>query len=461
MSGKQTQRCMRLAFVPVFMLALSGCGGNTLKMQEMSALLYQDLERVPTAELLESKRSVVSLSAGMGPAVLEAVAGNEAYQAALFFEEEAAGGIGVADSARFPQLTVNANLGAIREDGAGQSDTTVGGAGGISLSQLVYDGGQSAATVNRATAQALAARADRLATGNELALQAAGAWIDVWQYTERLSRLRERRVELDTLISQIGRMASSGMLDRGAVDSSRRELVNIRLEETGLEGDLQEAQVRFARYFRAEAAGKLMLAELVTITQARAEAESWTRAPGLQKSAADVIAAQTGVASAEAAFRPTARLQAGLTSPLEASESTDTTVGLVFEYTFGDGGKRESQLQVARKGLKAAEAQLANTRSNLVADLDAALVKLRALEQSVPLVADKIRLTTSEAETARSQIVTGQSNLRLLVDAEIENFRARDQQVAMRAEKLKLQLTIAARTGALGNAIGLEAEGSL
>lgn len=461
MSCKEISGRMRLVVLaPAVALVLAGCGGTPLKIDAMSAQVMRDLDSA-TAAPLQNEQGAVRLSQRMGPSVLKAVSGNEAYRAALLREEEAMGGIGVAESARFPQLTGNANLGVIREDGGGQDETTAGGAGGVNLSQLVYDGGESAANVNRATAEALAARSERLARGNELALQAASAWIDVWQHTERLRRLRERTSELDTLISQIERMATSGMLDRGALDSARRELVNIRLDETRLEGDLEEARVRFGRYFGADAAGPVALSELVTLAQARAEAKSWRQAPALQRSAAELLVARSNVAGAEAAFRPRARLQAGLTSPLEANESTDTSVGLVFEYTFGDGGKRESQLQSAQAGLEAAQAQLADERSALEADLESALVRLRALEQSMALVAEKIRLTTSEAETARSQIVTGQSSLRLLVDAEIENFRARDQQVAMRAEALKLQLTVAARTGALGRVIGLDSEGNL
>ena len=73
----------------------------------------------------------------------------------------------------------------------------------------------------------------------------------------------------------------------------------------------------------------------------------------------------------------------------------------------------------------------------------------------MPLVAQKIKLTKSEAETARSQIATGQANLQQLISAEIENYRACDQQIQMQAEKLTLLLTVAGRTGYLTEVIGL------
>ena len=440
---------------PLLAVFLVGCGSQPLKMGAMVSAMNQQLDTVAVnADEAESK--VVRLSESMAAAVRFAVSEHEAYQAALSAEKEALESVGVAESVRFPQLSANARVGVVREDGGGQDETTTGGAGGVDLSQLIYDGGESAANINVATAEALAARAERVAQGNELALQAASAWIDVWQYSERLRRLQDRTGELDTLVSQIERMASSGMLDRGALESARREIVTIQIEESGLVGDLEEARVRFRRFFGHQSRGAVPVSELVSLAEARAEAGNWGRAPGLQRTVADLIAARNSVAAAESAYRPRARFQAGVTAPLEDSESTDTTAGVVFEYTFGDGGKRQSRLRSATAAVEAAEARFADARYSLKTDLESALARLRSLERSMMLVSEKIRLTTSEAETARSQIVTGQSSLRLLVDAEIENFRARDQQVAMRAEMLKLQLSVAARTGALGRVIGLE-----
>ena len=74
----------------------------------------------------------------------------------------------------------------------------------------------------------------------------------------------------------------------------------------------------------------------------------------------------------------------------------------------------------------------------------------------MPLLADKLRLSRLEAETSRSQMLTGQSNLRQLVEAEIAIYRAQDQQIAMQAERQVLLLTIAARTGALSQLVGLQ-----
>ena len=119
----------------------------------------------------------------------------------------------------------------------------------MSVSQLIYDGGASAATVDQAIAQALAAQAERRVRGNEIALEASWAWIDVWQFGQRVDLLRSRTNEMDVLAGQIERIASTGMLDRTSLDSAQRKIVEISLEDVRLHSDFQEAQLRFQRYF--------------------------------------------------------------------------------------------------------------------------------------------------------------------------------------------------------------------
>ncbi|MBE0501604.1 MAG: TolC family protein [Desulfuromonadales bacterium] len=435
-------------------LALSGCGSQPVSLDRMSSALAQELDRAP-ARKSDFTRVAIDISEGMVPAITAAVNGHEAYRSALFAERDALGGIGVATSVRRPQLSGSATLGLVREDGAGQSDTTTGAAGGINLSQILYDGGESTAGVNRATAAALMARAEREARGNDLALQAASAWIDVWQYSERLHYLQTRVSELQTVLAQIERMATSGMLDRSVVDSARRELVTLALEETRLITDLAEARVRYDRFFRGKVLQLERPAPVVTTNQALDLAADWRRAPRLERSAAELVVARSELASANAAFGPRARLQAGVTSPLEQSESTDSSVGLVLDYAFSDGGLRQSQRRAAVARVASAEAGLADARLSLQSELEVAVARLLSIDRSLELLREKVELTASEVQTARSQIVTGQASLRQLIDTELEGLRAVDQRFATYADQLKLQLTIASLTGALGDLIGL------
>jgi len=439
--------------IPAALVFLASCGAPT----EMSDMRIAMADRLAagTAEAVGSDSVPIGLSQGLVPALRAAVTTNEGYLGALALEAEAMGQVGVVASARRPQLTGSANVGGIRETGS-NADTTTGIAGGVNLSQLVYDGGASASAIDRSTALALSAQAGRVAQGNEIALNASRAWIDLWQYSERLRLMRARTAEMDTLVEQIERMASNGMLDKASLENVQRQIVDIKLEESRLLAGQAEAQVLFQRFFNANPSTVPRPSELVSAAQARALAQDWQTAPGLQRQAAELLAAQAAVGEAQSAFRPRARLQAGAQSPLESGESTDLTVGLSLEYSFSDGGRRKKQLEAAEARVAATDAQLSDAQRGLEAELQAGLTRLASIERAMPLLADKLRLSRSEAETSRSQMLTGQSNLRQLVEAEIEIYRAQDQQIAMQAERQILLLTIASRTGALSQLVGLE-----
>ena len=432
---------------------LASCDAPT----EMSVMRTTVEERLTThaSEVPGAEAAPIVLTQGLVPVLRTAVSTSAGYLGALALEAEALRQVGVVASARRPQLTGNANIGGIRETGT-NADTTTGLAGGVNLSQLIYDGGASASAMNRSTALALSAQAGRLAQGNEIALSAARAWIDLWQYSERLRLMQARTSEMDTLVEQIERMASNGMLDKASLENAQGQIVEIKLEESRLIAGQAEAQVLFQRFFNAKPANVTKPSELVSAAQARSLAQDWHTAPGLQRQAAELLAAQAAVGEARSAFKPRARLQAGALLPLESGESTDLTVGLSLEYSFSDGGRRKKQLESTEARVAATNAQLSDAQRGLEAELQAGLTRLASIERATPLLADKLRLSRLEAETLRSQMLTGQSNLRQLVEAEIEIYRAQDQQIATQAERQTLMLTIASRTGALSRLVGLE-----
>ena len=453
--SQATIRAGRLALLSSVCLSMMACSNPEQEISEMSVAM-QDLMAGADQQQASGDAAAVQVNDGFVAAVRDAVLGNAGYRAALNIEAETAARIGVAMSARRPQITGNATAGGLQESGSGSDATTTGLASTINVSQLIYDGGETAAGIDQATAAAIGARAEREARGNDLALQAAKAWIDVVQFEQRLKLLRARTSEMDTLIVHLERMASNGMVDRAAMDSARRQIVDVALEETRLLADLEDAQVRFARYYRTEPTALAAPPQLMTLEAVRALSDRWDRAPVLERSAADLLGARSAVASSKAAFKPSARIQAGVRSPLGEDETTDTSIGVVVEYTFGDGGRRRSELEAAQTREAAARDQLLDAKQATEAEIQASLSRLAAIEQSMPLVAEQVRLSASEASTARSQIKTGQSNLRQLVEAEIENYRAQDRRLAMRAERMLLMLSIAAQTGELAQQVGLD-----
>lgn len=438
-----------------FTLVLTSCGEKPPeRLQISSDFMLALTEQMPPHK--PASPAVVNIGSDFDQAILQAVETSEDYRAALSTEREMLTGIGVAESVRRLQVTGNSTVGGMRErGGANPSKTSTGIAGGIQASQLLYDGGESVANINSAIAEATAAVIDRIIIGNKIALEAASAWIDVAQYEARLDLLNFRSVEMKKVVAQIERMSSNGMMDRAAVDSVLRKVVSISLEQTRLQSDLGQAQVRFTRFFNQKPTELKMPVELVSISDARAQAGAWQDAPVSQRSAVELIVAQNSLVAAKAAFKPKAKFQAGVTSPMQRGESTDLSLGVGLQYTFSDGGRRKSQLEAAEARLESVKINLRDVQRSLEAEIKSSIQKLTSIEMSMPLVARQVELSASAAKTARSQLATGQANLNEVVEANIENYRAEDRQITIRAEKLVLQLVIASRTGLLGQLIGL------
>jgi len=440
---------MRRSWISLPLAALlAACGPETATLDRMEAELAQRLARPA-----EPVAPAGPLAQRFDKALNAAVLADPGYRAARAREAAALAAIGGARALRRPQISGSATAGAIRE--TDPDDSTTGLAGEVSLTQNVYDGGESRGAIDRAEANALAARAARAERANEAALAAATSWVELWQFDARLALLNARTREMDGLVDQIGRMARNGMLDKSAHDAARRKIADIDLTRAELEGGRETARSRFRRHFGRLPARLAVPHDLVGPRGLPALVAAWPAGPKLRRAAAELLAAEAALVEARAAFRPKVALQAGLASPMEESESTDASAGLRISYTFGDGGRRRASLQAAEDRVTALEAGLAEVRATAGEEMRGALARLETIDRAMPLIARKIALSRSEAETARSQIVTGQSNLRQLVDAEIERYRAEDQKIRMQAERLVLHLAIMAGAGELAPAIGI------
>ena len=440
-----------IAVATIFFL---GCGGPS-GLSEMQADIDSRLIRNLDSFSADPAKSI-QITSGFLPALRSSVLASEAYLSAQAIEREAMGQVGVAESARRPQLLGNISFGGIRELETTQGDqTNTGVAGRLNLSQLVYDGGAATSVINRATAAAIGAEGERIAEGNRIALEASTAWLNLWQHNERLKLMDARISVMDKLIDQIERMSQSGLIDRASVDSARRQIVDVKLERSRLQAEKANSEVLFERYFGVKLGEIKKPGELISADKCREYSKDWPDSPILRSKAAEVLAAEASVSEALAAFRPVAQIQTGAQSPWEENESTDLTLGMTIQYAFNDGGRREKTLASAEARLNATNGDFVNSQRALKAEVDSGLSRLSSIETSMPLLDDKLRLSRSEAEASRSQLLTGQSNLRFLIEAEIEIYRAQDQKITMLAERDILSLTIAALTGALGKLIDL------
>lgn len=430
----------------VMLLVLTGCTASIDMAQMQSAMV----DRLDSMDIIPAPQATAPVTE-FRPALRAAVLADPAYLAAKAEETAALAQIGVASSLRQPQLVGTLDLGATMGDQA-----EGGAAAGVVLSQVVYDGGALVASVNRVTAQALAARAGRMAAGNDSALAAATVWITLWHDQARRAQMQARSADMVLLVAQIARMADNGLLDRAALVHAQRQIIDMRLEEERLHEAAETARRGFERLFSAQAGTLPAPDRLLDDATAETLATNAAKAPIVQQQVAALFAAEAALAEAEAHSRPRARLQLAARSPIDRGTTPDLSLGLVLDYTLGDGGRAERQSAAAAARVAADQARLDQTQDGLNEALLAGLARLSAIDRALELGGEKLRLSSAEAETARAQLPTGGADLRELIDLEIAIYRAQDQQIALRAEYEILLVTIAARTGALGNLIGLE-----
>lgn len=388
-------------------------------------------------------------------ALLVAVSQNELYRAALAAETAAKAQVDVASSGTRPQISSSLNAGLIQDASSNNGDVEKGAIAGVNLSQLIYDGGETTANVNRANAEVLIAEADRMVRGNDVASRASQAWVDVWKHQSRAELLASRLTKLNELVGQIERMAANGMVDRSVVDSATRERLEFEMVDLNIQADLQDAELRFERVFNTSPARLRLPENVVTATDIRAAVGAPRQAPELQLSAAELIVARSAVARAEAGFEPRIRLQAGLRSPVDEQDDANGSLGVVVEYVIGDGGRRQSQLESATAQMQRSEAQFTASKQAFETEMNISVARLDAIERSLPVVTQREALAAERIETLQSQLATGQTGLSQLIDAEIQLYRVRDQLVTMRAEREILFLTTGARLGLLARQIGL------
>jgi outer membrane protein TolC len=418
-------------------------------VDNISKDLISILEEIPES-YIDKNINLINLEEGLWQSVTQAVKNNEGYQAAILLEDEAMSKIGVAKSVRRTQLSGQSTIGGIYESGGNNNVDTNGVAGNLNITKLLYDGGKSISNINQASAYAISLQANRRNLGNKIASDAGSTWINIWYMKERLELMKARTKKLNTLIDKMERMSLSGMIDMSVIDSSKSQLVDISLEKNKLEANLEASKVRFYRYFSQEPADLTEPSFLLNLEKTKLEIQNWRKAPILEKSVADLIVARNEVLGAESAFKPSATARAGISTPMKDGESTDKSIGVLLEYTFGDGGRRDSSLKAAIAKLKSAESQLKDTQLMLQAELNSTLVQLNAMNNSMSLLKSKIKLNEANLKTAKSQLNTGQSTLETLIKAEISSFNSNNKYLTMQAEEHALLLKIVTLSGALG-----------
>jgi adhesin transport system outer membrane protein len=411
----------------------------------------------PTAEAKPSIRP-----GNISPASLrQVISSNERFAAAVARYRAARANVTVASSAQRPQVTGSVSSGGFVSNSDTSSNSGLGAGANVSLVQLIYDGGETAALVDVASARAFGAKAEIAVTGNTIGRDAAIAWIDVWQYNARLSLLNTRIANLQPWISRIEQLISSSIENRSVLKAAERQILDIKLEEESLQAAQRSAQERFKQYFGFMPNQVPAPPNIFTQSEIMAMRPAWQESPALVAAAAELVAAENELAAATARQRPKVVFRTGLDAPLSQEDPQTITAGVVVEHSFFDGGRLSALAEAREEELQSLRGDFEDTKSTGQSSIEASLAQYRSINSSLSLIREQIQVTRSERESIENELGTGQSNIQQFVEAEIRNYRAEARRLQLIAEQRTIEIELGALTGRLMEKLNLDIEGLL
>lgn len=427
-------------------ILVSACASEPRRSDAEVATAVAEMARVNVMMTDEAVARPAVAPGNMSPETLRiVVAENDRFVAAIARYREAQAGVSVAESGLRPQLTAGLTAGGVVED----SDSQLGAAANVNLVQLLSDGGQTVAQIDAASARAFAAKAAVAVTGNEIGRDAANAWVDVWQFNARLDLLRSQVVKLQPSIDLINQLSASGVVNRSTLKSVERQVLDIQLEEESILASLRAAREQFRKYFgftpERVGAPPALLSEGDVIALRAA----WQDAPVLAAAAAELLAAESDLAAADAGQRPRISLNTGFNSPLAESDREQLTLGVRIDYNVFDGGRQSSQVEAREERLQSLRGDFEDAKSTGQAELEAGIAQYRSIRSSAALIDEQIGVIRAETESLESQLATGQSDIQQFIEAEIRLYQVQVRRLNLIAAQRKLEVELGSQTGRL------------
>lgn len=313
-----------------------------------------------------------------------------------------------------PQVSASAEAGRNRtETGTSGSNTTRDSASyGISASQSLFTGGRNRAAVDQASANLQGAEADLAAARAGLSYDVRKAFADLLYAQEQIELARTiaaRRAENRDLIQL---RYEGGRENKGAfllTDAAARD-AQFGVSQAGRY--LRVAQRQLARVLgrseteRIQVAGELRAAPVPSDADLAALG---LETPEHRKAAAQVRAAQAGLASAKSQYFPelSARASASRTGEDWMPEQDEWFLGLSLSFPFFQGGKNVMNVRGAGAEVRRTESNLKAADEEQVLALEKALADYADAVEQTAVRAKYLEAQGVRAQVARTQYASG------------------------------------------------------
>jgi outer membrane protein TolC len=137
-------------------------------------------------------------------------------------------------------------------------------------------------------------------------------------------------------------------------------------------------------------------------------------------------------------------------------DPTTYSLGLVANWTIGDGGRRKAKIDASKQSLSAAQNELDSIKQETKRKFDAGLSKKQTLIKQIKEILNKKRRADTKLQILSDQMSTGQTNMKEILSANAAVYQISDQIITLRSELTILQYELARNSDSLLNFIDFD-----
>ena len=379
-----------------------------------------------------------------------AVAHDPEVAALLQAENAARSNVQAAKSKLRPQVDATSTVGGYQAD-ALNGTIKEGAAVGLTLSQLLYDGGLTEGIINTAELKLALAQATKEEAVNRISAEAATAGLALTLASRELQAVQNFQDEIKPHLAQLKLMEKSGLIDRSVLDEINGRVLELDLIEEEARTAMRLAEIGYKKYFKDLPMPTTDFTLPNSFRDELQKSKSIYDTPLAQSAALNVLIAEVDLKIARSAFAPKVNAQVGSSSPMDPNENTSAQAGIMLTYQIGDGGSRKANVASAEAKLK----QTKQTADLLIKNAQQSLAFLEEkksnLENLIKLSDKKLTTFLTQLEVAQKQIQTGQADIRKVFEIKLKVNEINGEILRSRTELSKTHIEIAAALGAFSN----------
>lgn len=258
-----------------------------------------------------------------------AVDRNPGIAAARLIAEAAQDDVREAEASKSPQAAFSAGAGPAATQAAGTTQSSaLQMRAGVSVSQLLYDGGRTDRLIDVRRLQGEALRLSHISQQEQLVLGVISAAFELSRYRQQAQVYEEYRYSAACLVQALEQVVAA---DRGRLSElvqARKSLLQVELSQTQTEAAVRQSDLRLRRYVGdlrlAPGALAPVLLQVPTVPQLQAEAE---HAADIEQLQAQAQAAEALTRSIEAGNKPQLSWSAGFNRATSNGGNAPTSHG--------------------------------------------------------------------------------------------------------------------------------------